>query len=320
MNDSKLINRLINKSEEAFIMSLEIYNKPTIEYRVEGFAFFICNAWELLLKAQMIDKYGNRSIYYKDNPERTLSLEKCIEKVFTNKKDPLRLNLEKIIELRNTSTHFITDEYELVYMPLFQACVLNYSDKALEFFRVDVNKKVSQNFLTLSANYSQIDDTQIRAKYSPEVARHLLAMKSEVNDVLDNEASPSFAITINHQYFITKKKSEAEATVAVDNTADNSVKILKVVQDPNNVYKYTAKKSVTLINQALHKNGNANYPINMWVFTRLISHYSMKDNDEYTFTFQTGSNVMYKYSYKAIQFLVGAIESQSDLIKNLHKK
>ena len=33
--------RLIDKSVEAFILGLEIYNKPTIRYRVEGFSFFI---------------------------------------------------------------------------------------------------------------------------------------------------------------------------------------------------------------------------------------------------------------------------------------
>lgn len=322
MENQILTDRLTAKSEEAFIMSLEIYNKPTIEYRVEGFAFFICNAWELLLKAKMIDRFGSQSIYYRDNPDRTLSLEKCIEKIFSNKKDPLRLNLEKIIELRNTSTHFITDEYELVYMPLFQACVLNYSDKILAFFNIDINQKVSQNFLTLSANYSQIDDTTIRSKYSPEVAKHLLSTKNEVNSTLDNESSPSFAITINHQYFITKHQDEAEATISIDNSADSTVKILKVVQDPNNVYKYSAKKAIRLINTALHKSSNINHPINMWSFTRLVAHYSMKTNSDYTFTFKTseGSNDIYKYSYKAIQFLIGAIESDENIIGKLHKK
>ena len=43
--------RLVNKSVESFILGLEIYNKPTIKYRAEGFAFFISNAWELMLKA-----------------------------------------------------------------------------------------------------------------------------------------------------------------------------------------------------------------------------------------------------------------------------
>lgn len=32
-------------------------------------------------------------------------MENGVQKVFTNNKDPLRINLEKIIELRNTSTH-----------------------------------------------------------------------------------------------------------------------------------------------------------------------------------------------------------------------
>lgn len=44
-----LANQLVDKSIEAFVMGLEIYNKPTIKYRVEGFSFFICNAWELMM-------------------------------------------------------------------------------------------------------------------------------------------------------------------------------------------------------------------------------------------------------------------------------
>jgi len=61
-----------------FLMGLEIYNKPTIKYRVEGFSFFICNAWELLLKATLIDK--GESIYCKDKPDRTISLSECLKK------------------------------------------------------------------------------------------------------------------------------------------------------------------------------------------------------------------------------------------------
>ena len=58
---NKYINALLNKSEEAYLMSIEIINKPTINYRTEGFCFFICNAWELLLKAYLfsIPMVGN---------------------------------------------------------------------------------------------------------------------------------------------------------------------------------------------------------------------------------------------------------------------
>jgi len=66
-NKEKEINRLVEKSVEAFILGLEVYNKPTIKYRVEGFSFFIVNAWVLMLKAELIKR--GKSIYYKDNPK-----------------------------------------------------------------------------------------------------------------------------------------------------------------------------------------------------------------------------------------------------------
>lgn len=36
-----MIKRLTEKSIEAFILGLEIYNKPTIKYRIEGFSFLL---------------------------------------------------------------------------------------------------------------------------------------------------------------------------------------------------------------------------------------------------------------------------------------
>src|SRR5699024_3914805 len=117
-----LSNRLVEKSIEAFLMGLEIYNKPTIKYRIEEFSFFIVNAWELMLKAKMLN--DGDSIYYTDEPDRTLSISNVIDKVYPDKNTRIRINLEKIIDLRNISTHFITEDYEAKYAPLFQACVL----------------------------------------------------------------------------------------------------------------------------------------------------------------------------------------------------
>lgn len=104
MNDTEkeTYDRLLAKSCEAFVMAIELYNKPSLRYRVEGFAFFICNAWELMLKARIIDTKGMAAIYYKDNTDRTKSLETCIDTVFTNGKSPMNRNLKSICKLRNT--------------------------------------------------------------------------------------------------------------------------------------------------------------------------------------------------------------------------
>ena len=73
------IERLVNKSIEAFLMGLEVYNKPTIKYRVEGFSFFIVNAWELLLKAEMLKR--GISIYYKNHSDRTVSVDVAVRQI-----------------------------------------------------------------------------------------------------------------------------------------------------------------------------------------------------------------------------------------------
>lgn len=54
MEQTSITDRLLDKAKEAFVMAIELYNKPTIHYRLEGFSFFICNAWELMLKAHLI--------------------------------------------------------------------------------------------------------------------------------------------------------------------------------------------------------------------------------------------------------------------------
>ena len=90
----KYINALLNKSEEAYLMSIEIINKPTINYRTEGFCFFICNAWELLLKAYLVNKFENIGVInYKDDTNRTIGLDECVEKVFTSTTDKNKNNI-----------------------------------------------------------------------------------------------------------------------------------------------------------------------------------------------------------------------------------
>ena len=78
--EQKLYKQLVDKSTEAFTMAIEIYNKPTLKYRVEGFAFFICNAWELMLKAYLIKTQGESSIYYSDKESRSISLRAALQK------------------------------------------------------------------------------------------------------------------------------------------------------------------------------------------------------------------------------------------------
>jgi len=313
--------KLIEKSKAAFCMAIELYNKPTIKYRVEGFALFICNAWELMLKAHMIKSMGESSIYYKDNPQRTISLENCVQKVFTNNKDPLRINLEKIIELRNTSTHFITEEYEMVYVPLFQSCVLNYNEKMLVFHGIDMTELIPQNFLTLSISMKSLNESEIIAKYPEEIAKKLLDANDTIAEMIMGN-NDKFAIKIEHHHFITKDKSKATSFVGIDNSSDAKVKIIKELKDPNTTHKYSTKSCVTEICTRLNrigivlKSGEEEKRFNSYHFNLFCKYYGIKNNPKLCYYHQLTNT--YGYSIQTIDFIVEEIKKDPDnIVQNL---
>ncbi len=316
-----LSKRLVDKSVEAFIMGLEIYNKPTIRYRIEGFSFFICNAWELMLKAEMLNR--NISIYFKDKNDRTLSLESVVKKIYSDKNTRIRLNLERIIELRNISTHYITEDYEVKYAPLFQACVLNFITEMERFHNRDVTEYIAQNFLTLSANYEPLTNEEIKLKYPPEIAEKFIRQANEI-DVLSKEYnSEKFAINVRQNLYITKKKDEADFVVSINRFADTEVSIVKELKDPSDTHKYSFGNVITAVQERLKKiQVNLGYKkgFNSYVLGLVIKFYNIKDNPKYSYKHIVGNIENYTYSQEFVEFIVAEIKKTPDKFVESLKK
>lgn len=313
--------KLVDKSIEAFIMGLEIYNKPTIKYRIEGFSFFICNAWELMLKAELLNR--NEDIYYSDKSGRTLSLEPTIKKIYSDKNTRVRLNLEKIIELRNISTHFITEDYEAKYAPLFQACVLNFVNEIKRFHNIDISNYISQNFLTITANYEPLSNEQIRLKYPPEIAERFIQQSNQIDVLTQEYDSDKFAIPIKQNLYITKKKDEADFVIAMASESPNKVAIVKELKDPANTHKYAFNNVIAVVNNRLsksniklgYKNGFNSYVLNLF-----IEFYDIKSDNKYSYKHSSGNSTSYTYSERLIDFIINEIKKNPDgFVESLKK-
>lgn len=304
-----ITKRMVDKSIEAFIMGIEIYNKPTIKYRIEGFSFFICNAWELMLKARMLKQ--QKSIYYKDKSDRTLSLNEVLKQVYPDRNTKIRLNLEKIIELRNISTHYITEDYEVKYAPLFQACVLNFIKQIMRFHKVDITKYISQNFLTIATSYEPLTNGQIRLKYPPEIAEKFIQKGNEI-DVLSKEYnSDKFSIDVKQSLHITKRKSEADFTIAIDKNSKNHASIIKDFKDPSDTHKYSYKSVITAVQERLKKGKivlSYEKGFNSYVLNLVIDFYHIKIDKKYAYQHVIGNQHSYTYSEQFIEFIVNEIK------------
>ncbi|WP_237223943.1 DUF3644 domain-containing protein [Rothia nasisuis] len=327
----QLNTKLLEKSMEAFTLAIELYNKPTIKYRAEGCALFLCNAWELMLKAYLINRDGNASIYYSDARDRTISLEDCLRRVFTNDKDPLRINMKRIIDFRNTSTHFVTKEYELIYGPLFQSCVMNFSSKILELHGVNTNDYLPDSYLALSVNRDIIDEEKIKAKYPPEVAFTLLKNFNDVSQfTVETDGNTKYASYMETSLRVVKSEKNADLNVAIKPASEVGLAIAKEVQRPSNKYPYTTKQAINRINELIHKrdityyaNGLPKDRFTTFDWQLFIKFYSFKTDSKFSYdrSIPREKNASFIYSEEAINLVVRALtENPKTCLDNLKRQ
>ena len=147
----RLTKNLLESSIDAFILSLGIINNPSVTYRLESFIFLFCNAWELIIKAKLhqeIKKIFYRKERYK--PRKSLSLDDCLDKIFTSENDPIKRNIVKVSELRNNAMHLVIPFVPPDIMGLFQAGVLNYIQKLQEWFNISLSDRITPGMMALT--------------------------------------------------------------------------------------------------------------------------------------------------------------------------
>lgn len=310
-SEKRTYDRLIDKSQEAFLLAIELYNRPTIRYHAEGCSFFLCNAWELMLKAYLVKERGGESVYY-PGKDRTLSLEDCMKKVFTNERDPVRRCLSVVNELRNTSTHFVTEEYELFYGPMLQAAVSYYDQKLSELHGIEISNRIPENYLMLSVRRAPINEGAIRARYTDrEVARMLQAGADVLGSTADGSIIPAYRTELR----LTKKK-DADFSVRVAKDAEAGVAILNRLVDPKAKYVFGAKKAVEHIqrkisaaNVTIWMGGEERDKFNIFHFGVFVDFYDMKDDERFSYNFAAeGDPAQYRYSHQAVDLIIQELE------------
>jgi hypothetical protein len=159
---------MLDKSLDAILAAIEIYNKPRFPYRDESFAVLAVNAWELVLKARLLQLGGNnlrvivekekrktkdgalsQKRYVKRNRSgnaMTIGLFKALDRLTNDFGETIpvtiRSNIEALCEIRDNSIHFLND------CPLIErrvnevgaASASNYLNLCRQWFGVDFSE------------------------------------------------------------------------------------------------------------------------------------------------------------------------------------
>ena len=224
--ETLIYDRLVDKSIDAFTFAIEIINKPTLRHRSENFVFNMCNAWELMLKAQLVKDKGEDAIYYKKNKDRTITLSNCIETIFTDFHNPVKNNLTIIEKLRNKSTHFITPEYDEIYISVFQANVVYYVEHLKKYFSIDLSSKFPSNFLTIAANPKPISDIKVLSKIDKATFNAFLKERKNIMALEGHDG-----VGVSFEVRLKSVKKNEDLTFRIDPNADLSAQVIKQVMD-----------------------------------------------------------------------------------------
>ena len=298
--ETLIYDRLVDKSIDAFTFAIEIINKPTLRHRSENFVFNMCNAWELMLKSQLVKDKGEDAIYYK---KRTITLSNCIETIFTDFHNPVKNNLTIIEKLRNKSTHFITPEYDEIYISVFQANVVYYVEHLKRYFSIDLSTKFPSNFLTIAANPKPISDIKMLSKIDKATFNAFLKERKNIMALEGHDG-----VGVSFEVRLKSVKKNEDLTFRIDPNADLSAQVIKQVMDPSNSHPYRQKDIIALINKEIGDN-----TINQYSFRAIRYYENIEEFPEYYyFHKQSGSKT---YSQKAVNLFLKNIKEQPNYIE-----
>ncbi len=316
---TKLGRNLTESSIEAFILGLEVINKLSISYRLESFVFLFCNAWELLLKAKLL--LEKRKIFYRkkrNQPRRSLSLDDCLNRVFTSADDPVRLNIEKIKELRDHATHLVIPFIPTDAMALFQAGVINYTQKLNEWIGIDISKRVPLGMMALvydiDPNLHTLDSAIIKRRLPKDTLRWWTNFQISVRDKAQSftTGKDAFYIPINLKLAIVKNPNKADIVLSSGVGGKNAL-IVEVPKNPDTTHPHRRKDVVQLVNQRL----NGRKTITPFDIQSVRKVYRVDSNSNYYYKSKFATP---QYSNAFIDWLVEKFDNDPDFFAKARQK
>lgn len=223
---------MLEKSISAMISAIEIYNKPDFKYREETFSVLCINAWELLLKAKVLNLSGNNinaliAMEYKTLTSGKKSKQK--HKKTNRSGNPLSIsifeayrviteeygvkinkavhdNITSITEVRDNSIHFVNDDLLLAVkiQELGTASLQNYLHLVTEWFGNVLGK---YNFYLMPLSFFRGFDTAKGISLNTNEKRLLEYIKNKEKEYDSEDSIDGYNLTLKIDVKFQKVKS-----------------------------------------------------------------------------------------------------------------
>jgi hypothetical protein len=216
---------LIDKSREAMLSAVQVYNNPVMSFKTEAFIVLAIIAWTYMLQAHFrskridyryFSKKGSRKKYVR-NPDGSIrywDLTECLSKDTCPLDADTKNNLRFLIGLRHQVEHKKAVGLDSYLSARYQACALNFNHylKQLHGDRFGLD-----NSLALSLQFAELDHAQSKIIKDKEklIPEGIISYVAAFDNRLSNAEieSERFAYRLLFTRVVAKRKGQADRVI-----------------------------------------------------------------------------------------------------------
>lgn len=309
--DEVLFQQLIKRSHDAFTLALEVYNRPTLENRVEAFTIMMVNAWELMLKSELARTKGARSIFKEDH--FSISIRETMNKLLDTN-SCVSKNLETLIDLRDQAIHLLIPELQPQLSRLFQATVLNYQKRYKQIMGNSPLAGQSVGLLSLIVDGAEPEAAVIKENYGELTANQVKQFLSKFTQMTHDFSSDEFTISVDYKLALTKKTSDTDLSLSLSNNGEKAI-IIHETKDPDITHPYHQKLAIEEINSR-----QQSVKITSYSFQAVVQKNKIQKSKRSKYHYELDGR--HRYSEAFINWFVGNLDQKTWLESALsnHRK
>lgn len=271
----------VDKSVGAMLSAIEVYNKPSFLYREDTFAVLAINAWELLLKARLLqinnnklssiqvyesrtNKDGSRSEkkyikYARTGNPMTIGLLRAYDLLVSEHGDTIdnlvRDNIVALTDIRDNSIHFVNSDLRIArqVQEIGTASIKNFVKLVRQWFGRDLSE---YNFFLMPLAFFRDGQGASGIDLTPNESKFVEMMSKLQNEASDDEAS-DFNFSLGMDIKLRRVSLGEQVSVTVSNDPD-AIKVTLAEEDVREKYPWDYQMLITKVSKKYpeHKMNN----------------------------------------------------------------
>jgi hypothetical protein len=251
--------RLI-RGREAMILAVTIFNSGGYRFKTEMFAILANIAWTYLLH----EHYGRKGIQPLNNDGTTFGLSYMLSRPDCPLSKGIKNNLLALKSIRDEAEHKMLGRSDVKWLPLFQACCLNFDKTLVSWFG---HRVTLQSELSVALQFGKLELEQAAQISAYDIPPNITALDALLKKDMTEEELDDLEYQFRVVYtFDSASKGKAHIQfLSPDSEEGKSVQnVLQKFKIADELYQYKPADVTKLVRKASGKGFSVNDHTNAW--------------------------------------------------------